>query len=65
MENTLENGLEKLNQIITDMDKNGISLDEAFVKYDEGMKLVKECKEKLDMYDKKLIIVNEESANEK
>ncbi|MBE5939039.1 MAG: exodeoxyribonuclease VII small subunit [Lachnospiraceae bacterium] len=59
-EESLETCFEKLNLVIETLDKEGITLEESFAKYDEGMKLIKECKEKLDMYEKKLIMINEE-----
>ncbi len=59
-EMTLESCFEKLNEVLESLDREGITLEESFTKYDEGMKLIKECKDKLDMYEKKLIQINEE-----
>lgn len=57
---TLESCFEKLSEVLENLDRDGITLEESFAAYDEGMKLIKVCKEKLDMYEKKLIQINEE-----
>ncbi|MBE5937527.1 MAG: exodeoxyribonuclease VII small subunit [Lachnospiraceae bacterium] len=63
-QDSLEESFEKLNNILTELDTPGISLESSFEKYDEGLKLIKECKEKLDMYEKKLIQINESEVAE-
>ena len=60
---TLEESFDALDKIINTMD-DSMSLDDAFKKYDEGVKLLKECKDKLDIYEKKLTIVNDTNTNE-
>ncbi len=62
-EMTLEESFDALDKIINTMD-DSMSLDDAFKKYDEGVKLLKECKDKLDIYEKKLTIVNDTNTNE-
>jgi len=62
-EMTLEESFDALDKIINTMD-DSMSLDDAFKKYDEGVKLLKECKDKLDIYEKKLTIVNDANTNE-
>lgn len=63
-EDSLEECFEKLNTILDVLDTPGISLEESFEKYDEGINLIKECKEKLDMYEKRLIQINEGGEDE-
>ncbi len=62
-EMTLEESFDALDKIINTID-DSMSLDDAFKKYDEGVKLLKECKDKLDIYEKKLTIVNDTNTNE-
>lgn len=57
---TIEQGFDKLGEIMERMEKTDISLEESFRLYNKGIKLVKQIKEKLDDTEKKLIVLEEE-----
>ncbi|WP_312105770.1 exodeoxyribonuclease VII small subunit [Lachnoclostridium sp.] len=56
----LEKSLEQLNDILANLEKEDISLEESFTLYQEGMKLLKQCNESIDKVEKQLIILEEE-----
>ena len=58
MEKTIENGLEKLEQILKDLESGEKTLEESFALYKQGMELVKFCNEKIDRVEKQLILLN-------
>lgn len=55
----LEEKLERLDEIITALDDEDISLEEAFEKYSKGVRLVKECNDSIDRVEKKVKILME------
>lgn len=59
---TLEESLEELNEVISKMDREDISLEESFKLYNQGVKLCKTCNDKIDKVEKQLEIIegNEE-----
>lgn len=57
-EPTLEELFKELDQIITSMESGELSLDQAFAIYEAGVKKVKQCNEKLDLIEKKMIALN-------
>ena len=58
-----EDALKKLENIVGDLEKGDLSLDEAVKKYEEGMKLAKICTGKLEEAEKKVeILVKSESG---
>ncbi len=54
---TLEQAFESLDSIIGQLQGGELTLEESFKKYEEGMKLVKNCNEAVDKIEKKLIVV--------
>ncbi len=61
MENNFENQMEKLEQIVAQLEKGDLSLDESVTKFEEGIKLSKECNKILEDAEKKItILVNED-----
>lgn len=57
---TLEQSFESLDNIIGQLQDGGLTLEESFKMYEEGMKLVKNCNDALDKVEKKLIVVDNE-----
>lgn len=55
----LEEAFDKLNQIIEDLEKPDVSLENSFGLYQEGMKLLKDCNASIDKVEKELIILSE------
>lgn len=60
---TLEASFEELNEIISKLEKEEISLEESFKLYQDGMQLLKNCNSSIDKVEKQLIILgdNDES----
>lgn len=59
---TLEQSFEVLNQIMEELEKEEVSLEDSFRLYQEGMKLLKECNDSIDKVEKKLIVLEEDQA---
>jgi len=58
-EMTIEEQFTALEGIILKMEAEDVSLEESFELYNEGIKLVKNCNDKIDMVEKKIKIVEE------
>ena len=63
MENNFENQMEKLEQIVAQLEKGDLSLDESVTKFEEGIKLSKECNKILEEAEKKITILLEKDGN--
>lgn len=57
---TIDQGFEQLGEIMSQMEKEEISLEESFDLYHKGITIVKQLREKLDETEKKIIVLNEE-----
>ncbi len=56
-----EEQMEELEKIVTVLEKGDLSLDESVVKFEEGIKLSKECNKILEEAEKKItILVNQD-----
>lgn len=58
-EQTLEEMFQQLDATITELESSGITLEESFEKYQKGMRLLKTCSEKIDLVEKKMLILND------
>ncbi len=56
---TMEETFEALEQIVRQLENGDASLEDAFVMYQKGMELLKECSKKIDTVEKKMLILNE------
>lgn len=61
---TIEETFELLEEILAQMEKRDISLEESFACYEKGMKLVKACNDKIDKVEKQIIVLSEEQGDE-
>lgn len=59
---TLEQSFESLDGIIEQLQSGELTLEESFKKYEEGMKLIKNCNEAIDKVEKKLIVIDEKES---
>ena len=55
----LEESFEKLNEIMEALEKSDVSLEDSFVLYQAGMKLLKACNDSIDKVEKELILLSE------
>ena len=54
---SLEESFEQLETIIEQMKTGDMTLEDSFKKYEEGMKLNKNCSNSIDRVEKKLIVL--------
>lgn len=59
---TLEESFDALDEIIENLQSGELTLEESFQKYEEGMKLIKNCNDAIDKVEKKLEVINENQA---
>ena len=59
MNQTIDEIFEKLDGVIAKMEE-GTSLEESFALYQEGVKLVKACNEKIERIEKQVLLLDEE-----
>ncbi len=52
---TIEENFAKIEETIEKLEQDDISLEEAFVAYSDGMKLLKECNDQIDKVEKKVL----------
>ena len=52
-----EKSIKRLEEIATELESDNLSLDESVKKFEEGMKISKQCKEILDKAEKKITIL--------
>lgn len=58
----LEDGFERLNELIAKLESEQTPLEEAFALYEEGMKLSFKCQAQIDTVEKKLRILSEQEG---
>ncbi len=59
-----EDALKKLERIVDELEKGGLSLDEALEKYEEGIRLSRACEKRLEAAKKKVeILVRSEDGS--
>ena len=56
---TLEESFQALEQIMSEMSKEDVSLEESFALYHQGVKLLQECNQKIDTVEKKMLLLDE------
>ncbi len=63
-EEKFEDKLKKLEELVSSLDRDDLSLDESIEIFEKGIKLSKECSEKLENAEKKInILLSDESGN--
>ena len=58
-EQTFEKALNKLEQIVQNLEKGDLSLEKSLTKFEEGVTLSKFCSTKLDETEKKVMLLME------
>ena len=58
-EMSLEEMFSKMENIIGEMEKGDVKLEESFRLYNEGMQLLKKCSETIDTVGKKVLVLEE------
>ncbi len=61
---TFEQAMEKLEQIVQDLESGDPSLDAAIKNFEDGIKLSKFCSEKLNEMEKRITVLMKNDADE-
>ena len=61
-EENFETKLKKLENIVSELEKGDLSLEESLKKFEEGIKTSKECNNFLEDAEKKITIILEENG---
>lgn len=56
-EASLEEMFRELDEIMGRMESADVSLEDAFSLYERGMKMIRRCNEKLDLVEKKMLVI--------
>ncbi len=55
---TIEESFQKLDRMAEMLESDGIGLEESFRLYEEGMRLLKDLHERIEDYEKKMLVLN-------
>ncbi len=58
---TLETAMQRITEIVSEMEEGSLPLEALIVRYEEGVGLVKLCQEKLDAAEKKIQIISRDA----
>lgn len=56
----LEKAFSKLEEIVSALEQEDISLEQSFQTYREGMELLKKCNQAIDQVEKQVLVLNED-----
>jgi len=60
---TFEEGLQRLEEIVEELESGTLSLDDSLARYEEGAALLKRCRELLESAEKKIeVLVKDEDG---
>lgn len=59
---SFEDKMQQLEQVVGELEKGDMNLDESLVKFEDGMKLAKECNKMLEDAEKKVTILLEKNG---
>ena len=66
MKKSFEEQIAELEQIINELENGNLNLDDSVAKFEEGMKISKECNKMLENAEKKItILLNDEDGEKK
>lgn len=57
-----ETKMQELEKVVNDLEKGDMNLDESLIKFEQGMKLSKECNKMLEEAEKKITILLEKDG---
>ncbi|MBR3039052.1 MAG: exodeoxyribonuclease VII small subunit [Lachnospiraceae bacterium] len=63
-ESTLEEDFEKLEELLKEMEREDIGIEEAFDCYAKGMELIKQSNSKIDLVEKKVKLLSDNLTTE-
>ena len=62
---TVEQSLERIEELVAKMEAGNLPLDEVIATFEEGIKLVRDCREKLTAAEKRIQILVKDNAGGK
>ena len=62
MSKSFEEQMENLEKIVSELEKGNLNLDDSVVKFEEGIKISKECNKILEDAEKKITILIKEDG---
>ncbi len=62
--NNIEDNFKELDELLEKMQDEEVSLDESFEMYKKGIEIVKDSNEQIDMIEKQIEVLEEESGDE-
>ena len=66
MKKSYEEQIQELEKIINELENGNLNLDDSVAKFEEGMKISKECNKMLENAEKKItILLNDENGEKK
>lgn len=65
MKKSFEEQIQELEKIINELENGNFNLDDSVVKFEEGMKISKECNKMLENAEKKITILLTDENGEK
>ena len=65
MKKSFEEQISELENIINELENGNLNLDDSVVKFEEGMKISKECSKMLENAEKKITILLSDENGEK
>lgn len=61
---SLEKLFEEIEVILEKMEDKDISLEDSFLLYEDGMKKLKQCNERIDLVEKKMLVISADGSLE-
>lgn len=59
---SIEQSFARLQEILARMEEEDVTLEESFSCYEEGMKLVRRCNEKIAQVEQKVMVLSEDGS---
>ena len=59
---TIEDAFAKVQELLSEMSKEDVTLEQAFSNYEEGMKLIRYCNKKIDSVEQKVQKLNQDGS---
>lgn len=62
-EKGFEESIEELEKIVESLENDELNLDDSIAKFEQGMKIAKDCNKKLEEAEKKITVLLNENGN--
>ena len=59
---SLEEAFEQIEEVISHLETEEITLEQSFQEYDRGMKLLRHCNDTIDRVEKRVLQINEDGG---